>query len=163
MRRLILVAMLAAAVPALAFAKTVKIPDDNTVAIVTIPDAWTINEMDQGVEATSPDSGVYLAVEVTASKDVGQSTADAIKWLEGRGVSIDAASMKQKDTTINGMEAVGLSFEGKDKDGPTRVSVMLIAASTDRLLLVTYWASPAGERANQAALRAIAASIKSVK
>ena len=71
--------------------------------------------------------------------------------------------MKQKDTTINGMEAVGLSFEGKDKDGPTRVSVMLIAASIDRLLLVTYWASPAGERANQAALRAIAASIKSVK
>ena len=47
MRRLILVAMLAAAMSALAFAKTVKIPDDNTVAIVTIPDAWTINEMDE--------------------------------------------------------------------------------------------------------------------
>jgi len=55
MRRLILVAMLAVAMSALAFAKTVKNPDDNTVAIVTIPDAWTINEMDEGVEVTSPD------------------------------------------------------------------------------------------------------------
>ncbi|SDR41039.1 hypothetical protein SAMN05444161_3634 [Rhizobiales bacterium GAS191] len=163
MRKLLLAVIFAAAMPALALAKTIKIPDDNTVAIITIPDAWTINEIDEGVEATSPDSGVYLAVEATATRDVKQSTVDAIKWLATQGVAIDASTMKQKDININGMDTVALSWEGKDKDGPTKVSVTLVAASAEKLLLLTYWASPDGEKANEHDLRAIASSIKSVK
>jgi hypothetical protein len=133
------------------------------VATVSIPEAWTINEIGAGVEATSPDSGVYLSVEATPSADAEQSTVAAIQWLAKRGVSIDAATLKQKDTRINGMDVVDLAWDGKDEDGPTKVAVTLVGASAGRLLLLTYWMSPAGERANGKDLRAIADSIRSVR
>jgi hypothetical protein len=162
MKKLLLAAVIAVAVPALAFAKTSKIPDDDTVAIVTIPDAWDIHEIDAGVEATSPDSEVYLAVEAAPAKDVNQTAIDAVKWLAKQGVTIDASSMKQKEIKINGMEAVDLSWDGKDKDGPTKVSVTLVVASAKKVLVLTYWASPDGEKANEKDLMAIAGSIKPV-
>ncbi len=163
MKKLLLAAIIAIAVPALAFAKTSKIPDDDTVAIVTIPDAWSINEIDNGVEATSPDSEVYVAVEAAPTKNVQQTAIDAVKWLAKQGVTIDPSTMKQKEIKINGMDAVDLSWDGKDKDGPTKVSVTLIVASASKVLVLTYWASPDGEKTNEADLIAIASSIKPVK
>jgi hypothetical protein len=163
MKKLLLAAIIAIAVPALAFAKTSKIPDDDTVAIVTIPDAWSINEIDNGVEATSPDSEVYLAIEAAPTKNVQQTAIDAVKWLAKQGVTIDSSTMKQKEIKINGMDAVDLSWDGKDKDGPTKVSVTLVVASASKVLVLTYWASPDGEKSNENDLVAIASSIKPVK
>jgi hypothetical protein len=163
MRKLVLAAIFVAAMPCCAFAKVLRIPDSGAVATISIPDAWTINEIDSGVEATSPDSGVYLSVVATATTDVKQSTIDAIRLLAKRGVSIDAATMKQKDSRINGMDVVDLAWDGKDEDGPTKLAVTLVGASAERLLLLTYWMSPAGERANGKDLRAITDSIKAVR
>ena len=56
--------------PGAAFAKSYTLPDDNAIAVITLPDAWSNEETDDGVESTSPDDEVSVAVEVKAAKDV---------------------------------------------------------------------------------------------
>jgi len=159
MKKLLLTTVLALGLPNLAFAATYKLPDEAPVATVTIPDAWSSKAIDNGVDATSDDGTVYVAIEVTAGKDVKDATVEAIKFLAKNGVTIDETTAKQSDGKINGMDGAEIAWTGKDKDGPTNVSLSFIAVSDDKLLLLTYWASPDGEKKNAKELGAILQSI----
>jgi hypothetical protein len=77
-------------------------------------------------------------------------------------VKLDESSMKQTELTMNGMKGIQVNFTGKDKDGDAQISLMLLAASKDRIVVLTYWGSPDGAKANGAALAKIAESIKPV-
>ena len=58
------------------------------------------------------------------------------------------------------MHVADFSFDGRDKDGPTKVSISLINVKPEKLLVLTYWASPAGEKKYNDALMSILNSIK---
>jgi hypothetical protein len=53
-----------------------KLPDDNPVASFTIPASWSPSEYEDGVEATSDDGSIYIAVEaadISSSDDVSSA------------------------------------------------------------------------------------------
>jgi hypothetical protein len=50
------------------FAKTFKVPDEESMATITIPDDWKSKEIDSGVESQSADGEVYFYVEATDAK-----------------------------------------------------------------------------------------------
>ena len=150
--------------PSMASAGTFPIPDENPIATVSIPEAWSPKPYDGGVEATSPDGDVYVAVESVAAKDVGPATEDGIHWFTKQGVDIDAKSIKTQDIKVNGMEAFDVEMLGKDKDGPTQVSMTLVKTNAnDKFLMLYFWGSEAGEKANATALTAIASSLQATK
>lgn len=158
-----LLAGLLAFSPMLAQAKSYTIPDGKPAAVVTIPDDWTVEETKLGVEAESDDEEVYFAIEVTDWEDAAKSIAKAIIWLQGKGVEIDKASEERKEFTINGMEGVEVRWTGKDEDGPAKVSVSLVKVNDSRGLILTYWASPEGEKANLKDLISIAETLRPVR
>ena len=152
------------AAPSIASAGTFPVPDENPIATVSIPDAWSPKPYDGGVEATSPDAGVYVAVEAVDAKDVGPATEDGINWFAKQGVEIDAKSIKTQDAKINGMEAFDIEMLGTDKDGPTQVSMTLVKTNAaDKFLMLYFWGSEAGEKANAAGLAAIGSSLQATK
>ncbi len=114
--------------PAGAFAKTFPIPDDDPVATISVPDGWEPKPYDGGVEATSPDGKVYIAVEEVDSDDVGSVAEDGVKWFAKQGVEIDDKSLKTEEMKVNGLPAFDMTMSGKDKDGPTEVGMTLIGA-----------------------------------
>lgn len=148
--------------PGAAFAKSYTLPDDNAIAVITLPDAWSNEETDDGVESTSPDDEVYVAVEVKAAKDVAAAVGEALKFLVDNEVKIDPATEKRKEMKIGGMDALDVSFTGVHEGKVNNVSVSIVIVNPEKVLILTYWASPAGEQKHAATLQAIAESIKKV-
>lgn len=150
--------------PTAALAKTFPVPDENPIATVSIPDKWEPNPYDGGVEGTSPDGAVYVAVEGVDAKDVGDATAEGVKWFAKQGVVIDDKSLKTKDIKVNGMSAFDMTMQGKDKDGPTEVDMTLIKTNSNtQFLMVYFWGSAKGQKDNADDLGKIAGSIQATK
>jgi hypothetical protein len=160
MKKLSLVLLLALALLTPSFAKTFKVPDEESFASITIPDDWKSKEIDKGVESQSADSEVYFAVEATDAKGMDKSIEEAVDFLKEQGVTIDEKSMKQSEGKINGMEGVDITWNGKDKEGDAIISLTILAAKKDKALLITYWASPEGTKKHAKELEAILKSVK---
>jgi hypothetical protein len=160
MKTLALSLLFALALITPAFAKTFKVPEEKAFASITIPDDWNSKEIDSGVESQSADNEVYFAVETTDAKGMDKSIEDAVKYLQGQGVTVDEKSMKQSEGKINGMEGIDVTWNGKDKEGAAIISLTILAANKDKVLLITYWASPEGTKKHEKELGAILQSIK---
>ena len=158
-----LLAGLLALAPALAVAKSYTIPDPNPVAVVTIPDDWETTVIPKGIEVESEDEEIYIAIEVIEVAKVEKAIEEAITWLKSKDVEVDVATQKQGEVTINGIPGFQVRWTGKDSDGPTNVSLTLLVTSESKGLMVTYWASPEGEKDNTKALQGIIESLKPVK
>jgi hypothetical protein len=164
MKRVFALTLLAALVSSTAIAKTFPIPDENPIATVSMPDKWESSAYDGGIESTSPDGAIYVALEMVKANDVKSATEEGIEFFAKQGVDIDADSMKTRETKINGLDAFDLEFTGKDKNGPANVSLTLVGANAEgKFLMLYYWGSEAGEKANADALGAIAASVQATK
>jgi hypothetical protein len=150
--------------PSLAVAGTFPVPAENPIATVSIPDSWSPNAYEGGVEGTSSDGKLYVAFETVDAADVKSATEEGLKYYIKNGVTIDQASMKTKDIKINKLDAFDLSFTGKDKDGPANISLTLVQTNAaGKFLLLYYWGSSEGEKANGADLKAISDSIQATK
>lgn len=149
--------------PAFAEAKSYTIPDPNPVAVITIPDSWETKELAYGIETTTEDEEYYLLIEVTDKKTAEKDVTKTLEWLLGKGVSIDAATQKERAISINGMEGFMLYWDGKDEDGPTQVSISLLQINDSKGLVVTGWGSVEGQKDNLKELTDLMNSLKPVK
>ena len=75
---------------AAANAATFPIPDENPIATVSIPDSWGPKTYDGGVEATSDDGGIYVAMEAVAAEDVKSALEEGLKFFVKSGVEINS-------------------------------------------------------------------------
>ncbi|MGI8480970.1 MAG: hypothetical protein ACR2MF_02710, partial [Chthoniobacterales bacterium] len=132
MRNLTLVAFFSLAVIAPAFAATHKIPDDNPLATVTAPDGWKALTYDQGVELTSDDGEVYIAIEVTEAKSVDKSIDAALAFLKKKGVTVDEKTAKTKENKVGENDAVSISWEGKDEEGVSHIQLIVMSVTKDK-------------------------------
>jgi hypothetical protein len=165
MKRFVFLATLALGLAgAAANAATFPIPDENPIATVSIPDSWGPKTYDGGVEATSDDGAIYVAIEAVAAEDVKSALEEGLKFFVKSGVEINSESGKTQDAKINGLDAFDVAFTGKDKDGPANISLTLVKTNAKaKFLMLYYWGSPAGEKANASDLKAIADSIQATK
>ena len=147
-----------------AMAKTFPVPSDDPIATVSLPDAWSPEPYDGGVEATSDDGKIYVAIEQVAAADVKSAIEEGLKFFVKSGVEIASDSMKTKETKINNLDAFDITFTGKDKDGAANISLTLVATNAaGKFLLLYYWGSPEGEKANMDDLKKISDSIQATK
>ena len=162
MKKISLALLVALALATPSFAKTFKIPDEGSFASITIPDDWKSKEIDSGVESQSADDEVYFAVETTDAKGMDKAIEEAVQYLHEQGVTVDEKSMKQSEGKINGMDGVDVTWNGKDKEGAAIISLTILAANKDKVLLITYWASPEGTKKHDKELGAILKSVKPI-
>jgi hypothetical protein len=165
MKRLAIAFLLAACLlPAFAVAGTFPIPTDNPVATVSIPDSWEPKPYEGGVEGTSADGKVYVAVEQVEAADVKAAVEEGFKFFIKQGVELDPKSMTTKDIKINGLDAFDMVASGKDKDGAADISLTLVSTNVaTKFLMLYYWGSADGAKANGADLKAMSDSIQATK
>jgi hypothetical protein len=150
--------------PSLALAGTFPVPAENPIATVSIPDSWGPNAYEGGVEGTSADGKLYVAFESIDAADVKTATEEGLKYFIKQGVTLNKDSLKTKDIKINNLPAFDLAFTGTDKDGPANISLTLVQTNaTGKFLLLYYWGSSEGEKANLTELKAISDSIQATK
>ena len=148
-----------------AWAGDYKLPDQNPVASFTIPASWKPAEYEDGVEAISDDQSVYIAVEATdlSSQSVIEDAMKAsLSYLKKKGVEVDQSTAKQSQAKLNGMDVIDVDWRGKDSEGDCIVSLTVVVVTGNKGLLLTYWASPDGEKKNSQELVGILHSIKPI-
>jgi hypothetical protein len=161
LNRFVLAAVLALVFAAPAAAETYKIPDDAPIATINVPDdGWDVTMIDRGIEASTDDDEVYLAIEGVPMKNLVELVGDTVKYLNRAGVSVDKATEKETTGTINGMEMHDIGWGGKDKDGDVLVHLMIVAVTPKQAVLFTYWASPEGDKKYDEQIVKIIRSIK---
>lgn len=145
-------------------AKTIKLPNDEfAFAQITIPDSWEPSEVNNGVEANSPDKAVYIsAVGVGSEKGMDSEIEDTFTMLKEHSVELDQSSKKEQKFQINGVEANELIFKGKDEDGPATVSITFVPIKK-KVVVVTYWVTTSEEEKHAAEVGKIAQSIKAAE
>jgi hypothetical protein len=156
MRRFTLAAALALSLlPSALAAKTFELGAP-PVATVAIPDAWSPAISARGVEATTADDEIYVAVTVAAIENTEEAAKQAIAYLVSQGVKIDVTTQRQQAAQVNGMDAVSLGFSAKDEDDEdVEVSVSVLIVNPSTSVILTYWGSKDGERTYAAELGSI--------
>lgn len=162
MLRLFVAAVLALSVPTLAEAKVFKLGSP-VIAEVDLPADWQPETIENGVEAVSPDDEIYVAVEVASVNSAEKAIVEALEHLLEQGIKVDDKSINQTEGKINGMPLFELAASGKDADGEaTDISVAVAVVNETTMLVLTYWGSPAGEKAHSQTLTKIVGSLKRV-
>lgn len=160
--RLILAVIASLAFAATAEAATFRIGTPPVFAI-TLPDDWESSEIDKGVESTSKDDEIYIAAEVVSISKLEDAVTRAVAYLISEGVRIDQKTEKKTEGKVGGMDGIFFEYKGVDEDdAATEVSIGVIVASPTTAVIVTYWGTEEGEKANADALKAIVDSIKKI-
>ena len=111
------------------------------------------------MEATSQDGETYVALETATANSLERLIDEDIRFLSESGVTIDKGSKQTQDMTVNGIPVSMLHWTGKDKDGPTAVTLGIFGVSDNLVLLMTAWSSPTGDKAHGPELDGILSSI----
>ncbi|MDR7040463.1 hypothetical protein J2X36_005246 [Methylobacterium sp. BE186] len=143
-----------------AIAKSFELPESKPIVTITLPDAWEPEEIAKGVQANSPDTGIYVAFEIGNVKNTDKVVLDGVKFLAESGVKIDPASEKRGEGKINGIDMIDINWTG-DYDGKVaKVSLTIAVLSPTKIGLLTYWGSPSAEKKYAAQLDSILKSIQ---
>jgi hypothetical protein len=148
-------------VAASAFAKTMKLPNDEfPIATISFPDSWEPEEVTNGVAGQSPDTAVYIAaVAVGSEKGMKAELDDTFEFLKEHKVELDKSTKKENKFKINDLDVEELIYQGKDEDGPTSVSIAFVTIK-DKLVILTYWVTSAEEKKHQEEVGKIVHSLK---
>jgi hypothetical protein len=160
-KSILTLAVLSSLLAAPAFAKTLKVPNDEfPIASITIPDDWEPEEVNNGVAAQSPDTAVYLAVVAVGNeKGMNAEIDDTFAMLKEHKVDLDKSTKTEDKFKINEMEADEMTFQGKDEDGPATVTIAFVPIK-DKVLVFTYWVSTDEEKKHQEVVGKILQSLK---
>jgi hypothetical protein len=102
--------------PALLAQTTLKIPADKQVASITFPDGWKASASGETITAVAEDGSVLIDVIVTRPDMLGPSNDKAWALLK---VKPDFDSYKDTKSTLNGMNVVTVTDDGRTSDGKT--------------------------------------------
>ena len=145
-----------------ALSATHKVPADDPIATIQIPDKWQSKELGEGVEATSPDGAVCFLVVPAEANKVAESMGEAMRYLRSKsGISVKSDSIQHEQGKLNGMETKKVSWQGKDmKGGDVKIRFTIVSMPENKPLLAAYWGSPEAEKKHEAELNKILLSIK---
>lgn len=159
--RLVLLAGLAASVGATpGWAKTVKIPATTPPMAVEIPGAWTASTVKRGLEIKSDDEGVFLWIETYNEANYETIKAEHGRYFEGQGVTV-TGEPKIEPRRYAGYGLAFLDLPAIWKGKPTVLRYILVEPDdkAKRRLMMSYWASPEGDRTHDAAMNKLVESL----
>lgn len=161
MRKLVLSVLLCAGWMAPANSAPHKVPRDQPIATVAIPDKWQTREFEERVETTSPDGAVFFLMMPAESGKIAESMGEAMRYLRNRGgITVKADTRKDESGKLNGTEMRNVSWQGKDSKGDVTIRFSIVFITDDKPLLVVYWCSPEAEKKHRGGLNKMLQSIR---
>jgi hypothetical protein len=160
-KMMLAVAMVATlAIPAIA--KNLAIPEKNPAITLTIPDSWELIEADFGYSAVSEDEEVIFSIESASGARIDKLFEASEKWMADQEIVPKGKAIEQ-EVSIGGIPAKVFTYDATDAEGDTVIEFVMLPAGTNRLILITMWASDKARAANKADITALLSSIKAIK
>jgi hypothetical protein len=160
MNRFVAAALMIVGLMGAAEAKNFAVPANNPALTMSIPDDWLIEKIDFGFSARTPDEDVVIYVEAAGAKNLDAMLAVNDKWMRDNGIR--KVTPKQTEGIFAGLEATNFRYDTTDKNGPTRVDLMLLPGGNNRVIMLSIWASEAERARYREAIDAIMGSVKAI-
>ena len=146
-----------------AFSATHKVPDEEPLVTIDIPDQWQTREAGESLQATAPGDPVHLLIVPPEGTKIAETMGEAMRYIRGTGgIVVKADSEKRESGKLNGMEMRQVSWQARDKNGDVKIQFTIVLLTERKSVLVAYWGSPTAEEKHEAELKKILASIKAV-
>jgi hypothetical protein len=129
------------------FAATHKVPPEEPIASIRIPDKWQAKEYGERVEADSPDRAVYLLVMPVERNKTAESMGEAMRYIRNRGgITVKSNTIRNEPGKLNGMDARFVSWQARDKNGDVEIKFVILSLAENQQLLAVYWGSPGANK-----------------
>ena len=161
MKKLLIGAAMAVALMSSAWAKNLAVPSDDPAVPLSVPNTWTMREIDFGYSASSPENDVVFYVEYAAGKRVKAMTDLNKEWLKDNNIRT-SGEPEELELDFNGVKGTVLKFKAKDDNGPTNVNFAFIPAGKERVIMLTLWGSDEEQAKHGKDIDSILGSIKPI-
>jgi len=144
-----------------AFSATHKLPEDEPVMTIEIPDDWQTKEVGESIQATPPGEPVYVLIVPPEGSKIAETIGEAMRYIRNTGgIVVKPDSIKNEPGKLNDMDMRQVSWEGKDKNGDVKIQFTIVSLAQRKSVLVACWGSPKAEQKYEADLKKILQSIK---
>ena len=129
------------------FGGTYRVPEDEPIAKVWLPDDWKTDRHEEFIEAVTPDHTGHVLVLPVEGRKVTETMNEAIRYIRRMGtIRLKADSEKRETAQRKGRLVKTFSWDGTDKDNPLRVNCHVTWVIKDKPLLILFWGSPEAEQ-----------------
>ena len=143
------------------FATVHKVPEEEPLITVEIPDDWQTKEVGESIQATAPADPVHVLIVPPEGSKIAETMGEAMRYIRNTGgIVVKADSLKKEPGKLNGLDTQQLSWEGKDKNGDVKIQFTIVSLAERKSVLVACWGSPKAEQKYEADLKKILQSIK---
>jgi hypothetical protein len=146
--------------PTFAHAGVMEVRPDAPVAEFSIPDSWETSRVNRGIQAVSKDGEVDFWIEAYTPSEFDQILAEHNAYWKDQNVAISGKDTQEHEE--NGRKVIVTEDHATWKGKPTvlyYVEYQLGLPSKTNIVL-TYWASPEGDKAFQKEVGDVVGSIK---
>lgn len=147
-----------------AMALQVNLPSGNPLVGLDIPSDWKATATRRGIEVRSPDQEVFFWVEVYLPADLATVQAEHERYFVNQGVKVTGEARISRSER-GSVKVQATAFPATWKGAPTILRYLAIdpGLPAGNLVLISYWASPEGEKTYDAAFRKVLDSLGAPK
>jgi hypothetical protein len=143
------------------FSATYKLPEDEPLFTIEIPDEWQTKPVGEGILVTPPGDPIHLLIVPPEGSKVAETMGEAMRYIRNTGgIVVKADSEKNEPGKLNDLEVRYVSWDAKDKNGDIKIRFTIVPLEEKKSALVACWASPAVVHKHEADLKKILQSIK---
>lgn len=142
-------------------AGTYRVPEDEPIATIHIPEKWKTQQREEFVEATTPQGAAHVLVLPVERRKIAESMGEAMRYIRRTGtIKIKADTEKRETAEIKGRHVRTFSWDATDKNQPINIRCHIISAIEGKPLLVVFWGSLEGDKKYQRELRQILETVQ---
>jgi hypothetical protein len=143
-----------------AHAGTFDVPYDAPKLTITVPDKWSPNHSDEGVDAAAPDNSVFFSIYTSQASDAAAVQRDSLAILTRNGITIEKEPSTETASSFGGLNWAEREYSATEDGKPKLVRVDASHLSGKLYVQLFIWGTPAGMKKNIASLNGILSTIK---
>lgn len=125
------------------------------------PAGWSVTDIKRGIEVKSPDQEVFVWFEVYAPNEYSTLVREHETYFKKQGVVIRGEPRTARDEGDNhAVKATDFPATWKGRPTVLRYLAYDFRLPSGKQILMSYWASPEGDKAHDAAMKKIISSMK---
>lgn len=157
--RPMLAAVLLTASLGLARAETVEVRPEAPVATLAIPPSWIATPSPRGLQIRTEDEEVYVWAQTYKARELKKVVAEHNAYWREQGIEITGHDLSQQSD--NGVSWQVVSHNATYKGDPTVLLYLEfdLGLKSGSNILITYWASPEGNKEHGDELGALIKSL----
>lgn len=141
-------------------ARTYRVPEDEPVARISVPDGWKTAQREEYLDSTIPHGAGHLLVLPVEGQKPAETMLDAMRYIRRHGtVKVDARSEKRETLKVGATSLRTFSWDATEKNQAIRIRCHLFSDLKGKRLLVTWWGPVEGAKKYQRELDQVLESV----